>query len=172
MSIVGHVLGLGDRHGENILFEEDNGGTLHVDFNCLFDKGLTFEKPEMVPFRMTHNMVDAMGAYGYEGPFRRCCEITLQLLRGNEDALMTILESFLHDPTTDFINSGGRKKKVLPGVPNTPVEVLDGVRGKVRGFLTGESVPLSVGGYVDEMIGRAVDYRNLSRMYIGWCAFF
>jgi serine/threonine-protein kinase ATR len=172
MSIVGHVLGLGDRHGENILFEEDNGGTLHVDFNCLFDKGLTFEKPEMVPFRLTHNMIDAMGAYGYEGPFRRCCEITLQLLRGNEDALMTILETFLHDPTTDFINSAGRKKKVVPGVPNTPVEVLEGVRTKVRGFLSGESVPLSVDGYVDEMIGQAVDHRNLSKMYIGWCAFF
>ena len=171
MSIVGHVLGLGDRHGENILFEEDNGGTLHVDFNCLFDKGLTFEKPEMVPFRLTHNMIDAMGAYGYEGPFRRCCEITLQLLRGNEDGLMTILEAFLHDPTTDFINGPGRKKKTVAGAPNTPMEVLEGVREKVRGFLSGESVPLSVGGYVDEMIGRAVDYRNLSRMYIGWCAF-
>ena len=29
---------LGDRHGENILFEEGTGGVLHVDFNCLFDK--------------------------------------------------------------------------------------------------------------------------------------
>lgn len=171
MSIVGHVLGLGDRHGENILFEEDNGGTLHVDFNCLFDKGLTFEKPEYVPFRLTHNMVDAFGAYGYEGPFRRCCEITLTLLRGNQDTLMTILETFLHDPTTDFINAGKRKKQVA-GVPNTPVEVLDGVRGKVRGMLPGESVPLSVGGYVEEMIRRATDDANLCRMYIGWCAFF
>ncbi|KIW57017.1 hypothetical protein PV05_05622 [Exophiala xenobiotica] len=172
MSIVGHVLGLGDRHGENILFEEDNGGVMHVDFNCLFDKGLTFEKPEMVPFRLTHNMVDAMGTYGYEGPFRRCCEITLGLLRGNEDALMTILETFLHDPTTDFIDKAGRKKKSVNGVPSTPVEVLDGVRGKVRGMLPGESVPLSVGGYVQEMVARATDVRNLCRMYIGWCAFF
>lgn len=172
MSIVGHVLGLGDRHGENILFEEDNGGTLHVDFNCLFDKGLTFEKPETVPFRLTHNMIDAMGAYGYEGPFRRCCEITLTLLRSNQDALMTILETFLHDPTTDFINGPGRKKKSVNGVPNTPVEVLDGVRTKVRGLLAGESVPLSVGGYVEEMIQRATAEKNLCKMYIGWCAFF
>ena len=172
MSIVGHVLGLGDRHGENILFEEDNGSLMHVDFNCLFDKGLTFEKPEHVPFRLTHNMVDAMGVYGYEGPFRRCFEITLTLLRSNEDALMTILETFLHDPTTDFIEKERRKKKQIPGVPNTPMEVLDGVRGKVRGFLQGESVPLSVEGYVQEMIRRAVDERNLGRMYIGWCAFF
>lgn len=32
------VYRLGDRHGENILFEEGTGGVLHVDFNCLFDK--------------------------------------------------------------------------------------------------------------------------------------
>lgn len=37
------------------------------------------------------------------GPFRRTCEISLGLLRQNEDALMTVLETFLHDPTTDFI---------------------------------------------------------------------
>lgn len=172
MSMIGHVLGLGDRHGENILFEEDNGGTLHVDFNCLFDKGLTFEKPECVPFRLSQNMVDAFGAYGYDGPFRRCCEITLTLLRGNEDALMTILETFLHDPTTDFTTAGKRKKNTNANTPDTPIAILDAVRGKVKGMLPGESVPLSVGGYVEEMIKQATDHGNLCRMYIGWCAFF
>lgn len=50
------------------------------------------------------------------GPFRRTCEITLSLLRQNEDALMTVLETFLHDPTTDFI--GKRVSAILP-VTNT-----------------------------------------------------
>ena len=172
MSIVGHVLGLGDRHGENILFEEDNGSLMHVDFNCLFDKGLTFEKPEHVPFRLTHNLVDAMGPYGYEGPWRRCSEITLHLLRNNEDALMTVLETFLHDPTTDFLERERRKKRAVPGVPNSPLEVMESVRGKVKGFLMGESVPLSVEGYVQEMARQATERGNLCRMYIGWCAFF
>lgn len=61
------IQSLGDRHGENLSFEEGTGGLLHVDFNCLFDKGQTFEKPEVVPFRLTHNMIDAFGAYGYNG---------------------------------------------------------------------------------------------------------
>lgn len=169
MSIVGHVLGLGDRHGENILFEEGNGGTFHVDFNCLFDKGLTFEKPELVPFRLTHNMVDAFGAYGYEGPFRKSCELTLRILRQHEDTLMTILETFLYDPTTDFI---GKKKKHAGIVPDTPEGVLESVRNKVRGLLPGESVPLSVEGYTDELINQATDPERLAAMYIGWCAFF
>ncbi|KAI9795604.1 MAG: serine/threonine-protein kinase M1 [Piccolia ochrophora] len=135
MSMIGMVLGLGDRHGENILFEEGNGGTFHVDFNCLFDKGMTFEKPERVPFRLTHNMIDAFGVYGYE----------------------------------DFI---GRKKKITPNVPDTPQEVLDSVRSKVRGLLPGESVPLSVEGHVEELIQQATSPSKLSAMYIGWCAFF
>jgi len=169
MSIVGHVLGLGDRHGENILLQEGTGGVFHVDFNCLFDKGLTFEKPELVPFRLTHNMVDAMGAYGREGPFRKSAELALGLLRQHRDTLMNILETFVYDPTTDFV--GSKKKRTTPGVPETPQEVLDSVSSKLRGLLKGESVPLSVEGYVEALVAQAVDPWNLCRMYIGWCAF-
>ncbi|UPX14349.1 Non-specific serine/threonine protein kinase [Ascochyta rabiei] len=170
MSIVGHVLGLGDRHGENVLLEQGDGGTFHVDFNCLFDKGLTFEKPELVPFRLTHNMVDAMGPQGVEGPFRKAAELVYSLLRQHEDTLITILETFVHDPTADFL--GGKRRKKIAGVPDTPQEVLDSVRTKVNGYLKGESVPLSVEGYVDALIAMAKDPVNLAAMYIGWCAFF
>lgn len=38
MSMVGYILGLGDRHGENILFDSFTGDCVHVDFNCLFNK--------------------------------------------------------------------------------------------------------------------------------------
>jgi serine/threonine-protein kinase ATR len=170
MSIVGHVLGLGDRHGENVLLEQGDGGTFHVDFNCLFDKGLTFEKPELVPFRLTHNMVDAMGPQGVEGPFRKAAELTYKLLRQHEDTLITILETFVHDPTADFL--GGKRRKKIVGVPDTPQEVLDITRTKVNGYLKGESVPLSVEGYVEALIAMARDPHNLAAMYIGWCAFF
>ena len=80
MSMVGYVLGLGDRHGENILFDSTSGDCIHVDFNCLFNRvrmwvqingliihmfmyivqGETFDVPEVVPFRLTHNMVHAL----------------------------------------------------------------------------------------------------------------
>lgn len=50
-SMVGHLVGLGDRHGENILLDRSTGDVVHVDFSCLFDRGLTLEKPELVPFR-------------------------------------------------------------------------------------------------------------------------
>lgn len=65
-------------------------------------------------------MVDALGVSGYEGPFRRSCEITLEFLRNHEDMVMTMLETFLHDP----INDWSRKKKVS----------LDQNSGDVSGF--------------------------------------
>src|ERR1700722_13905530 len=150
--MVGTILGLGDRHGENILFEEGNGGTFHVDFNCLFDKGLTFAQPERVPFRLTHNMIDAMGVYGYEGPFRKSSELTLKLLRQHEETLMTILEAFVYDPTLDLLAKKNEKKKRereregANVVPDTAQGVLDNIRRKVRGLLAGESVPLGFEG--------------------------
>ncbi|KAI8627883.1 phosphatidylinositol 3 [Xylariaceae sp. FL1651] len=168
MSMVGTILGLGDRHGENVLLEEGNGGVFHVDFNCLFDKGLTFAQPERVPFRLTHNMVAAMGIYGYEGPFRKCSELTLSILRQQEETLMTILEAFIYDPTLDLQKDKRKKHEV---VKLNPQSVVESIKRKVRGLLPDESIPLGVEGQVDELIKQAVDPKNLSAMYIGWCPF-
>ncbi|KAI0897246.1 phosphatidyl inositol 3-kinase [Annulohypoxylon nitens] len=168
MSMVGTILGLGDRHGENVLLEEGNGGVFHVDFNCLFDKGLTFAQPERVPFRLTHNMVAAMGIYGYEGPFRQCSELTLSILRQQEETLMTILEAFIYDPTLDLQKDKRRKNEV---VKLNPQSVVDSIKRKVRGLLPDESIPLGVEGQVEELIKQAVNPKNLTAMYIGWCPF-
>ncbi|KAF9765646.1 hypothetical protein IL306_002066 [Fusarium sp. DS 682] len=171
MSMVGTILGLGDRHGENVNLEEGNGGVFHVDFNCLFDKGLTFAKPERVPFRLTHNMVAAMGIYGYEGPFRKSCELTLSILRQQEETLMTILEAFIYDPTLDLQKEKRAHKRGDVGVKLQPQSVVDSIKRKVRGLLPTESIPLGVEGQVEELIKQAVDPRNLTAMYIGWCPF-
>lgn len=108
--MVGYILGLGDRHGENILFDSFTGECVHVDFNCLFNKvcnwfiytstfvgkknnyilvhkGETFDVPEVVPFRLTQNMVHAMGPMGTEGLFRQACEVTLRLMRDQSEPL-------------------------------------------------------------------------------------
>jgi Phosphatidylinositol 3- and 4-kinase len=52
--------GLGDRHTENVLIDVTNAENINCDFDCLFDKGLSLARPEIVPFRLTPNMVDAM----------------------------------------------------------------------------------------------------------------
>ncbi|KAK6357829.1 serine/threonine-protein kinase M1 [Orbilia blumenaviensis] len=172
ISMVGYVLGLGDRHGENILYDEVTGETQHVDFNCLFDKGLTFDKPERVPFRLTQNMVDAMGLTGYEGPFRRSSEVVMRILRQNEESLMTVVETFLHDPLVEWMTVKKRRTTNPSKAPDNPKDVLESIENKLRGLHAGDPVPLSVEGQVQELIQQAVNTDNLVQMYIGWCAYF
>ncbi|SPO28872.1 related to TEL1 - telomere length control protein [Ustilago trichophora] len=97
-SIVGHVLGLGDRHVSNILLDKESGELVHIDFGVAFDQGKLLPIPELVPFRLTRDLVDGMGINGVEGTFRRCCEETLQVLRAHQDVIKTVLEVFRHDP--------------------------------------------------------------------------
>lgn len=113
MSMVGYILGLGDRHGENILLDSTNGDVIHVDFNCLFNQGERFEIPEVVPFRLTQNMVHAMGPLGVEGMFRKCCEITLKVLQQQMPALMSVLKPFVYDPLVEW------SKKSAPNTSKT-----------------------------------------------------
>ena len=101
-SVLGHAIGLGDRHAENILLDVTNGECVHVDFDCLFDKGLTLQRPEVCPFRLTPNMVDAMGITGYEGVFRSVCEVTLRVLRQEREMLVSVLQAFVHDPLLEW----------------------------------------------------------------------
>lgn len=44
-------------------------------------QGITLNKPEWVPFRLTQNLIDGFGVTGIEGVFRRTCEITLQVIK-------------------------------------------------------------------------------------------
>eukprot|EP00526_Cylindrotheca_closterium_P003109 CAMPEP_0113661194 /NCGR_PEP_ID=MMETSP0017_2-20120614/33299_1 /TAXON_ID=2856 /ORGANISM="Cylindrotheca closterium" /LENGTH=1447 /DNA_ID=CAMNT_0000575871 /DNA_START=116 /DNA_END=4457 /DNA_ORIENTATION=+ /assembly_acc=CAM_ASM_000147 len=97
-SIVGHILGIGDRHCKNILVHEKTGTVVHIDFGIVFEQGKLLTTPETVPFRLTRNMVDGMGPSGVEGIFIKSAEETSAVLRKNSDALLTILSAVVDDP--------------------------------------------------------------------------
>lgn len=158
MSIVGYIIGLGDRHCENVLLK-NNGAVLHIDFDALFEKGASLPTPEIVPFRLTQNMVGAMGITGIEGTYRLTCEATGQLIRENESTLMNILETLLHDPLLDWKN-------------DNPKGRLSKVRRKIRGLLDDEEArPMNIHGQVDVLIQQATSPERLCQMYIGWAPY-
>lgn len=98
MSIVGFILGLGDRHLSNILMDVRTAEVVHIDFGIAFEQGKLLATPEKMPFRLTRDIVDGFGVAGVEGVFRRCCEITLRVMRHNKDVLLTVIDVLLHDP--------------------------------------------------------------------------
>eukprot|EP00931_Biecheleriopsis_adriatica_P035102 TRINITY_DN20226_c0_g1_i1.p1 TRINITY_DN20226_c0_g1~~TRINITY_DN20226_c0_g1_i1.p1 ORF type:complete len:2907 (-),score=625.03 TRINITY_DN20226_c0_g1_i1:107-8827(-) len=183
--MLGYLVGLGDRHGENILVDMESGRLVHVDFDCLFGKGMLLERPEMVPFRLTQNCVSAMGVTGVEGVFRRCCELTMEVLRdkANTQTLLSVLHVQDHEVREHRVQLArqtiGDVEKKLSGMLNVGAVV------QLRSGETGDSVlskdehkrtllgrdrgvGLSVKGQVDELLKAAMCKRNLSEMYVGW----
>ena len=49
-SMVGHILGLGDRHTNNILIDNYTGEIIHIDLGIAFDQGKILPLPETVSY--------------------------------------------------------------------------------------------------------------------------
>ncbi|KAL8298163.1 hypothetical protein RB601_002695 [Gaeumannomyces tritici] len=99
MSMVGYILGLGDRHPSNLMLDRVTGKIVHIDFGDCFEVAMKRDKyPERVPFRLTRMLTYAMEVSNIEGSFRITCEHAMRVLRENKESVMAVLEAFIHDP--------------------------------------------------------------------------
>lgn len=97
-SMIGYILGIGDRHVSNILIDKTTAELIHIDFGIAFEQGKCLPTPELIPFRLTRDLVSALGPSGVEGVYRKSCEKTMEVLRQNRQTILTIVEVLLHDP--------------------------------------------------------------------------
>lgn len=158
----------------------------------IFDKGLNLPQPEVVPFRLTPNMLDAFGPTGADGTFTGCLTTAMSTLRGNRDTLLSVLEPFLKDPVIDWKRHRSQQKlsdktatreaqaakrsiKVidgrLKGIYNLRVPPAKRVRrtdGVSQDDDMSHLLPLSVEGQVHKMITEATSSENLVQIYMGW----
>ncbi|XP_072317352.1 LOW QUALITY PROTEIN: serine-protein kinase ATM [Eucyclogobius newberryi] len=196
-SIVGYIVGLGDRHIQNILVDEQTAELVHIDLGVAFEQGKILPTPETVPFRLSRDIVDGMGITGVEGVFRRCCEKTMEVMRSSQEALLTIVEVLLYDPLFDWtmnplkafylqldeqqeLNAtlsstmgaddldNQRKSSDSQSFNKVAERVLLRLQEKLKGVE--EGTVLSVGGQVNLLIQQAMDTKNLSRLFPGWQA--
>jgi hypothetical protein len=101
-SILGYIIGLGDRHLDNVMMDFSTGEVVHIDYNVCFDRGKKLRVPETVPFRLTQNFLGGLGLCGVDGLFRIAAEHVLRVARQNREVLMTLLEAFVYDPLVDW----------------------------------------------------------------------
>lgn len=152
--MIGYIIGLGDRHGDNILIHSHTGEVTHVDFDCIFEKGAKLRVPEIVPFRLTPNIVDAFGIFQDKGVFQKSCEIVLRVLRKNSPNIRSFLYSFIHDPLIEASN-------------NVKVEIKDGlatVSKKLNGQISNEEgaeASVTVEAQVEQVILNAINDESL-----------
>ncbi|KAK7354055.1 hypothetical protein VNO80_19511 [Phaseolus coccineus] len=184
-SMVGYIVGLGDRHSMNILIDQATAEVVHIDLGVAFEQGWMLKTPERVPFRLTRDIIDGMGVTGVEGVFRRCCEETLSVMRTNKEALLTIVEVFIHDPLYKWALSplkALQRQKDLDDDFDTSLEepqndyqgnkdatrALLRVKQKLDGYEDGEM--RSIHGQVQQLIQDAIDSERLCQMFPGWGA--
>ncbi|KAG5468080.1 hypothetical protein LSCM4_01169 [Leishmania orientalis] len=112
MSIVGYILGLGDRHPNNIMLQRASGLVVHIDFGDCFEVAMTRDKfPEKVPFRLTRMLRSALDVSGVDGAFRACSETVMCVLREGSHSVLALLEAFIQDPLISWrlINRHGQE---------------------------------------------------------------
>ncbi|KAJ5893828.1 hypothetical protein N7495_005519 [Penicillium taxi] len=183
ISILGYVLGLGDRHGHNILLDNKTGEVVHIDLGVAFEQGRVLPVPEVVPFRLTRDLVDGFGITKTEGVFRRCCEFTLEALRQESYSIMAILDVLRYDPLYSWSVSPLRMKKMQDNQePDNGPALLAGIdkssnnepseADRALTVVTKKlSKTLSVTATVNELIQQATDEKNLALLYCGWASY-
>lgn len=103
MSMVGYILGLGDRHPSNLMLDRITGKVVHIDFGDCFEVAMHREKyPERVPFRLTRMLTFAMEVSNIDGSYKLSCEAVMRVIRDNKESLMAVLEAFIHDPLLNW----------------------------------------------------------------------
>ncbi|KAH8268288.1 hypothetical protein KR026_004200 [Drosophila bipectinata] len=170
-SMVGYVLGLGDRHTQNILIDERTAEVIHIDFGIAFEQGKIQTTPETVPFRLTRDFVAPMGICGTKGVFAKSCEATMHILRRYKTVFTTILSVLLYDPL--FIWGVLRKKQSSSQSEEESVNLVAQralllVQNKLEGREAGTLGDSNVEAQVERLINEATLPSNLCMLYPGW----
>ncbi|KAJ5076740.1 serine/threonine-protein kinase mtor [Anaeramoeba ignava] len=198
MSMVGYILGLGDRHPSNIMMNKFSGKITHIDFGDCFEVAMIRQQyPEKIPFRLTRMLVKAMEMSGIEGTFKETCKHVMTILRKNKDSLMAMLEAFVYDPLFSWLfeqslKFGTDTKKPIrtesekssfdrtfsnfnlstTEAPNQKaLDIIDRISNKLNGRDFRKDTRLDPQKQIELLIQQATSHENLCQCYIGWCPF-
>ncbi|CAG9318017.1 unnamed protein product [Blepharisma stoltei] len=164
-SMFGYIIGLGDRHCDNILMFNDTGELMLIDFECIFNMGTLLPKPEVVPFRLTPELQDAMGLFFEDGEFTYTCEIVLKCFQNNKAVLLSQFESFISDPLNCPIKNPEISRND-ESVSNT-LKIVE-ARLDRKKQVNSEMYYTSTLQQVKSLIKEATDTENLRVMFYGW----
>ncbi|TPP46688.1 Phosphatidylinositol 3- and 4-kinase family protein [Leishmania donovani] len=200
MSIVGYILGLGDRHPNNIMLQRASGLVVHIDFGDCFEVAMTRDKfPEKVPFRLTRMLRSALDVSGVDGAFRACSETAMCVLREGSHSVLALLEAFIQDPLISWrlINRHGQEPESsndhktieeqvnianmrnatstagAESMCDSGVFIVKRLSSKLKGqdFISAGTEPLDPRTQVGQLIEEATDVTNVAQSWSGWYPF-
>ncbi|KER34015.1 hypothetical protein T265_00205 [Opisthorchis viverrini] len=188
-SLVGYLVGLGDRHPHNLLLHRASGELVHIDLGVAFDQVLLYDP--LYSWSMTPAQLCALEARRAENT-----STVYQVKPGT-----SVLSDQTNIPgktgrtkTSDgadrsLMNSTsecgtGRLQPTREPLNQLAERVLLNVRSKLEGRVTGNMASassdqrkcagldqLDVSGHVGMLVRAATDRTQLARMYFGWQAY-
>ncbi|KAK8739487.1 hypothetical protein OTU49_003352 [Cherax quadricarinatus] len=98
------LLGIGDRHCGNSLVNLKTGHVIGIDFGHHFESAVQFlPVPELMPFRLTPQIVNVFQPVGQVGMLREIMVAALGALQESRHVLIAVLEAFVKEPTEDWL---------------------------------------------------------------------
>ncbi|KAI9317523.1 hypothetical protein BX666DRAFT_1857295, partial [Dichotomocladium elegans] len=152
INIVGYIVGIGDRHLENFLVDQNSGQLIPIDFGHAFGSATELiPVPELMPFRLTRcfeSVMEPLGLNMIEVPMTH----VLQTLQLNKDILLNAMDVFVKEPHLEWqkhalkqtgtqrISRSGRSGTTTPASASMdqditwyPEQKLDTARRKLQG---------------------------------------
>ena len=112
----GYVLGIGDRHLENFLVNVYDSQVYLIDFGISFGQGLHQLIPELVPFRLTHQIRSVIWPLGVRGCISQTIVNSMTAFKHFREEIIDCCEIFVKEPLIDWI-----KVKKLNSYNNTDI---------------------------------------------------
>ncbi|XP_068093458.1 DNA-dependent protein kinase catalytic subunit isoform X2 [Hyperolius riggenbachi] len=110
------ILGIGDRHLSNFMVNTESGGMIGIDFGHAFGTATQFlPVPELMPFRLTHQIINLMLPMKETGLFDSVMVHALRAYRTNPNLLISTMDVFVKEPSLDWKNFEARQMKKKGG---------------------------------------------------------
>jgi len=104
LSIASYILGIGDRHLENIMIDTATGQAVAIDFGHAFGNAtIVLPIPELVPFRFTRQTEHMWAPYDSNALMRGDMARVLSAMIREKDVLMSVLSVFVSDPHSEWV---------------------------------------------------------------------
>ncbi|XP_068381983.1 DNA-dependent protein kinase catalytic subunit isoform X2 [Eschrichtius robustus] len=99
------ILGIGDRHLNNLMVSLETGGVIGIDFGHAFGSATQFlPVPELMPFRLTRQFITLMLPLKETGLVGSTMVCALRAFRSRPDLLTTAMDVFVKEPSFDWKN--------------------------------------------------------------------